>query len=121
MSVEKAKVGSIMIDCKSPERLFEFWNDIVGVDIAQSFPRYIFTTELPGNRIRLGFQKVPEHKTVKNRVHIDLTHEDPEAFVAHVIEVGGSKVDDHRVGDFHWTVLADPEGNEFCVTAPHEA
>lgn len=115
MTVEKAEVGSIVIDCRDPERLFEFWNDIVGIEIARSYPGFLVTTELPGGHIRMAFQKVPEHKAAKNRLHLDLGHEDPDAFIAHVLEVGGTRVEHHDVGDFHWTVLADPEGNEFCV------
>ncbi len=74
------------------------------------------------------FQKVPERKTVKNRLHLDVKLardvEDPEqrwaAVLAHVerlIQAGATQLGEHR-GDFgeHWIVLADPEGNEFCVS-----
>ena len=115
MTVEHARVGAIVIDCKDPERLVDFWREITGIEVAQSYPGFIFCTELPGNHIRLAFQKVPEGKAGKNRVHIDLGHDDPKALVARVEELGGSRLDDHTIGDFHWTVLADPEGNEFCV------
>jgi predicted enzyme related to lactoylglutathione lyase len=112
-----ARLGAIMIDCHDPDALMEFWSQIVGIEVAQKYPGYIFGTKLPGNHIRLAFQRVPEDKTTKNRLHLDLSHDDPEALIAKVLDLGGSRLADHEVSGSHWTVLADPEGNEFCVTA----
>jgi len=111
-----ARVGAIMIDCHNPEALVDFWSQIVGIEVAQKYPDYIFGSPLPGNHIRLAFQRVPEDKVVKNRLHLDLSHKDPEALIDRVESLGGSRLDDHEMSGFHWTVLADPEGNEFCVT-----
>ena len=105
-----------MLDCHDPESLFAFWSEITGVEAAQRYPNYIFSEKLPGSHIRLAFQKVPEDKAVKNRMHLDLNHEDPEAFIRTVESLGGSRLADHAVAGTSWTVLADPEGNEFCVT-----
>jgi predicted enzyme related to lactoylglutathione lyase len=116
---EYARAGAIMIDCHDPAALFEFWSRIVGVEVEHRFPAYIFTTTLPGNNIRLAFQKVPEDKVVKNRLHLDLAHSNPEEFIAHVESLGGSRLEDHQMVEFSWTVMADPEGNEFCVTPEH--
>ena len=63
------------------------------------------------------FVPVPEGKTVKNRLHIDLaphSSEDRDAEIAALLERGATRVDVGQ-GDSTWTVLADPEGNEFCV------
>jgi predicted enzyme related to lactoylglutathione lyase len=117
MTVAKARVGAVMIDCHDPESLFSFWATITGVEAENRFPNYIFSSKLEGNHIRLAFQKVPEDKVVKNRLHLDLGHPDPDAFIAQIEELGGSRLADHEIGGFTWTVLADPEGNEFCVTA----
>ena len=117
MTFAHARVGAIMIDCHDPDALIEFWSQIVGIEAAQKFPSYIFGTKLPGNHLRLAFQRVPEDKTVKNRLHLDLNHPDPDALIAKVIDLGGTRLADHEVEGFHWTVLADPEGNEFCVTS----
>ena len=108
-----------MIDCHNPAALFEFWSKVVGVEVEHTYPAYVFTTKLPGSNIRLAFQKVPEDKVVKNRLHLDLAHPDPAAFAALVMSLGGSHVADHESGEFGWSVLADPEGNEFCVTGEH--
>ena len=114
-----ARVGAIMIDCHDPVALFEFWSQIVDVEIEHRFPAYIFTTTLPDNHIRLAFQQVPEDKAGKNRIHLDLAHPDPEAFIERVEDLGGSRIEDHQMVEFSWTVLADPEGNEFCITLEH--
>lgn len=114
-----ARVGAIMIDCHDPAALFAFWSQIVSVEVEHRYADYIFTTMLPENHIRLAFQKVPETKIVKNRLHLDLAHPEPEAFISRVESLGGSRVEDHQTDDFSWTVLADPEGNEFCVSREH--
>ncbi len=116
MTDAHARVGAIMIDCHDPDTLMDFWSQIVGIQVAQRYPGYIFATTLPDSHIRLAFQRVPEDKTVKNRLHLDLSHEDPEALIAKVVHLGGSRLADHETNGFPWTVLADPEGNEFCVT-----
>ena len=116
MTVAKAKAGALMIDCHDPDALLAFWSEVLGIEAAQRYPNYIFCTPIPGNEIRLAFQRVPEDKTVKNRLHLDLTHEDPEGFIGKVEQLGGSRLEDHGDSSFSWTILADPEGNEFCVT-----
>jgi len=62
------------------------------------------------------FFKVPEPKTVKNRVHVDLASKDPEAEITRLVELGASRVE-YREGGLgnSWTVMLDPEGNEFCI------
>ncbi|GAA1237853.1 hypothetical protein GCM10009633_08600 [Janibacter melonis] len=69
-------------------------------------------------RPSLVFVPVPEAKTVKNRLHIDLAphlSQDRDAEIAALVERGATQVDVGQTGDVTWTVLADPEGNEFCV------
>lgn len=66
----------------------------------------------------LVFVRVPEAKSVKNRLHIDLaphTSQDREAEIRRLIDMGASTVDVGQSDDVSWTVLSDPEGNEFCV------
>lgn len=61
---------------------------------------------------RLCFQLVPESKVVKNRVHLDLSADDPAAEIARLTELGATVAAEHE----HLTVLADPDGNEFCLS-----
>ncbi|MEJ7719886.1 MAG: VOC family protein [Ilumatobacteraceae bacterium] len=74
----------------------------------------------PSRRVgaRLLFQHVPETKTVKNRVHLDLHVGDDErdGAIARAIELGATKLWDGRQGPQTWVTLADPEGNEFCIS-----
>ncbi len=75
------------------------------------------TSPDPG-RPRVLFQSVPEAKTVKNRVHLDLRVGDErrEAEVARLVAMGATELYRASQGPFEWATLADPEGNEFCVT-----
>lgn len=61
------------------------------------------------------FIAVPEGKTVKNRMHLDLQADDRAAEVARLVELGATVVHDKDEWDTRWTTLTDPEGNEFCV------
>ena len=68
------------------------------------------------------FGRVPEGKTVKNRLHLDLapyTSQDRAAEIARLLERGATLVDIGQ-GDVSWTVMADPEGNEFCVLSSRD-
>jgi hypothetical protein len=65
-----------------------------------------------GPRPRLFFQLVPESKVVKNRLHLDLSADDPTAEIARLTELGATVLAERS----RWTVLADPDGNEFCVS-----
>jgi hypothetical protein len=71
----------------------------------------VLVEALDGGLPRLFFNRVPEPKTVKNRVHLDLRAADRDAEVARLIAAGASEVGRHE----NWVVMADPEGNEFCV------
>jgi predicted enzyme related to lactoylglutathione lyase len=64
----------------------------------------------------LAFQLVPEPRVGKNRLHLDIRVSNRAASVAHVVSLGGSLVGDHEDGGHPaWTVMGDPEGNEFCI------
>lgn len=112
-----AFVGTIMIDCNDLDAMANFWCAALGLEEKVRYPNYVWLSRLSERGPALAFQKVPEPRQGKNRIHLDLTAEDPESFVERVIELGGSRVEDHEVHGFHWSVLADPEGNVFCVTA----
>ncbi|MFB7027278.1 MULTISPECIES: VOC family protein [unclassified Streptomyces] len=69
---------------------------------------------LPG----MCFLPVPESKSVKNRLHIDLTPDDRDAEVERILALGATRIDVGQGEDATWVTLADPEGNEFCVLRP---
>jgi hypothetical protein len=71
-----------------------------------------------GNGPRMLFQRVPEEKTAKNRVHLDVRAGDRrDEKVAELEQAGGKVIGHHEEMGLEWVVMADPEGNEFCVTA----
>jgi catechol-2,3-dioxygenase len=118
MSAE-AFVGTIMIDCNDLEGMTTFWKEALGLEEKIRYPQYVWLSRISEKGPALAFQQVPEPREGKNRIHLDLAAADPEAFTERVIALGGSRVEDHEISGFHWSVLADPEGNVFCVTRAH--
>jgi predicted enzyme related to lactoylglutathione lyase len=127
-----AKV-QIVIDCADPSKLIAFWASALDYDIQfptgseeerqllAKHPRLegsaAAALDPEGIRPRLFLQRVPEPKTVKNRLHLDLSVEDREAEVKRLESLGGRILQSDMTGELgeRWTVMADPEGNEFCV------
>jgi predicted enzyme related to lactoylglutathione lyase len=109
-------VVSVMLDCNDLEKEIAFWKELLGLEEKMRFPGYVFLGRLGQKGPRLAFQQVAEAKAVKNRMHLDLAAADPEALISRVVELGGTRLQHHQMDDFGWTVLSDPEGNEFCVT-----
>ncbi len=114
-----AIVGTVMIDCNDLDGMVEFWAQALDLEVKVRYPDYVWLGRLSEKGPALAFQRVPEPREGKNRLHLDLVSEDPAAFATRVKELGGSKVEEREMSGFHWTVLADPEGNVFCVTKPH--
>ena len=108
-------VGTIMVDCRDLDVMVDFWGSLLGIEKKATYPQYVWIGRIAENGPALAFQKVPEAKTGKNRVHLDMHAPDVAAAVTRVEALGGSRVANHSSGDFHWTICADPEGNEFCI------
>lgn len=91
--------------------------DTIEIDGRRAWKTAAASRARDGSGARLLFQQVPEPKTVKNRVHLDLHVDDGErdAVVERVIGLGATKLWDGRQGPQTWVTLADPEGNEFCI------
>jgi predicted enzyme related to lactoylglutathione lyase len=115
------RISHVMIDARDPEALARFWTALLDTDVEYRFDegRFVF---LAGGEHgpAIGIQRVPESKVTKNRVHVDLEVDDVEAWTRSVRQHGGSRVADHQTAGIHWRIMADPEGNEFClVPRPH--
>jgi predicted enzyme related to lactoylglutathione lyase len=109
---------NVVIDCADHEVVLPFWSALLGWDVFrvnEQFAGIRAPAERPA-AFAILFQKVPEAKVVKNRAHIDFDAGDMATEVARVVELGGSVIAERNLGDFRWTVVADPEGNEFCIT-----
>ncbi|KAB1150050.1 VOC family protein [Streptomyces luteolifulvus] len=103
----------ITVDCAEPRKLAAWWAEVLDTEIAQDFGgEFVIVGAQP---LVLGFQHVPEPRQVKNRVHVDFHTEDRPTEVDRLVELGASVVGEHSAGPLTWTVLRDPEGNEFCV------
>jgi hypothetical protein len=112
-----ALLREIVIDCSDPRRVAEFWGQVLGWDVQQEGDVMWMSAsgkEFPD--LLLVFVPVPEKKTVKDRIHLDVSPVgcDQDEEVERLIGLGATRVDIGQ-GDSPWVVLADPEGNEFCV------
>ncbi|HVF53546.1 MAG TPA: VOC family protein [Actinomycetota bacterium] len=110
------KLGNVGVDCNDVEVMAEFWAGALDYRIAH---RSDTEAQLKDKRElgpRIYLQKVPEPRTGKNRLHIDLYVLDEEAEAARIEALGARRVKrfDRDEGDI-WIVMTDPEGNEFCV------
>ncbi|MFJ7066139.1 VOC family protein [Streptomyces sp. NPDC101115] len=109
----RARVQEIVFDCAAPAALARFWSALLGGTPVDRSPDWSYVD--PPEFVRLAFQRVPEGKAVKNRVHLDLEVGDPAAAAEEALPLGASRsggiVTDDQ-GSFQ--VMRDPEGNEFC-------
>jgi catechol 2,3-dioxygenase-like lactoylglutathione lyase family enzyme len=111
----------ICFDCADPEGLAAFWCAVLGWEVTEREPDSVEVGDPAGpgpaqGGLVLIFDRVPEGKVAKNRVHLDVNpvDRDHDAELARLLELGAREIDIGQ-GDVHWTVLADPEGNEFCL------
>ena len=111
-----SKLTELVIDCSDPERLASFWTAVLDYEVTERADDFVFIESRDKSGPGLDFAKVPEQKSVKNRVHIDVnpTDRDQDEEVERLLGLGARRVDIGQ-GEASWVVLADPEGNEFCV------
>jgi predicted enzyme related to lactoylglutathione lyase len=109
---------NVVIDCADHEVVVPFWEAALGWTSRRINDQFVALRPPEGSGVGFAilFQQVPEPKTAKNRAHIDFDSGDMPAEVARLVALGGRKLAEHGMGDFRWTIVADPEGNEFCVT-----
>jgi Glyoxalase-like domain len=114
-------IHAITVDCHDPYRQALFWTEVTGWQEDPEDPNAPGDPAgriVSGHGISLLFIPVPEGKVVKNRVHLDLqpVGRSRDEEVERLLGVGASLAEDHRNPDGSgWVVLADPEGNEFCI------
>ena len=115
-----ARITEIGIDCADPQALARFWTQALGYTVGETEDGYVEL--VPPDAARpasptIGLLQVPGPKAVKNRLHLDLSATDrPQAEeVERLLALGARRADVGQGADVSWVVLADPEGNEFCV------
>ena len=105
---------AIVMDVNDLETCGKFWSQVLGTDILFQDERYLRLGH-KGERPTLLLQRVPERHREKNRVHIDLDVPDLDAAVSRVQGLGGDKLRQLNGYGNEWAVMADPDGNEFCL------
>ncbi len=110
-------VETVTFDTVDPDRLASWWAKAVGSDVNAVVPGEFVLVALPSG-LKLGFQHVDDPTPGKNRLHLDFSAADMEAEVERLVSLGATETERQSFGDdFHWVVLADPDGNAFCVAA----
>ncbi len=111
------RIDEVVVDCREPARLAAFWARVLGGEPVRRDDAWWYV--VPPGWTQLSFQRVPEPKTVKNRLHLDVRVDDIARATARA-EAWGAR----RVGEVHhgeagsFQVLHDPEGHEWCVVRP---
>lgn len=111
-------LAHITFDCHDAVALAGFWSQALGRPVdygAEPFFASIDFPPQPGQNAWL-FIEVPEGKSAKNRMHIDLTSDDRVAETERLVALGATNVGEHDEFGHQWSVMHDPEGNEFCVS-----
>ena len=111
---------AICIDTTDPAPLARWWAELLGWSISDEDDDEVELTPPTGEWPVLLIGRVPEAKAGKNRLHLDLVPDDQAAEVARAESLGARRVDIGQ-GDPSWVVLADPEGNEFCILSARPA
>jgi predicted enzyme related to lactoylglutathione lyase len=111
----QAYIGDIVFDAAEPHQLAQFWAGVLGYNVQASSADLVIIADPARQRSRLCFQRSATSKTHKNRVHFDVFVEDRKAEVARIEQSGATVQHTNQQDGVEWTVMLDPEGNEFCV------
>ena len=111
-------IAAQAVDCHDPSGLAGGWSRLLGgrVEVDDDGDATLHTLHTPGG-LAIDFVRVPEAKTVKNRLHLDLRSTDLAEATEQAVALGATRADDIYDGG-RWQVLRDPEGNEFCLLRP---
>lgn len=117
-------LGMITVDTTDARALATWWAERFGATVADDNDGWFCTVSGGGLPLTLGFQRVADPTPGKNRLHFDLNlapggQSRPEA-VAEFVAAGATELRTQEMPGFAWTVLADPDGNQFCIGDPHE-
>lgn len=117
------RIQCLCVDTRDPDRIATFWESALGWRRTHAEPDEV-VLEPPAGSPEDGvspdllFLRVPEDKSVKNRLHLDLRPVDQSREMDRLIGLGATRVSVGQADDVSWVVMADPDGNEFCVLQP---
>ena len=114
MSDPNFTIRQITFDCHDPSKLAKFWSAATGCEIVADYGDFVMVDSTPS----LGFQRVADPTPGKNRMHIDVGTSERETLVERLKGLGAAELDTHEAPGLVWTIMQDPEGNEFCVGRP---
>ncbi len=111
-----SELGAVVIDVDDIKRMAAFWGQMLEQDPGpiRHDGGWLTVGTLEGP-VWLTLQKVPERKTLKNRIHLDFQVDDVDRAIARITDLGGHQISEPRIGG--GVTMADPEGNEFCIGA----
>lgn len=112
------KLATIVINTQSPAVLAQFWTAFLGTEVDSSLEGFTWLKALPGAP-RIALQEIQNPTEGTRRLHLDFAADNVATEVKRALGLGASHVADHAIGGFHWVVLADPDGNEFCIAPDH--
>jgi hypothetical protein len=111
---------TVTFDCADAARLGGFWAELLRRPLDDGATAEFASIGMSADQAtppHLAFVKVPEHKQVKNRVHVDLVAGNLAAAVDRAVKLGAARLADRADDSYRWSTLADPEGNEFDIVA----
>ena len=113
------ELGMITFDSTDPGPLATWWAEQTAGTVEQENDGWFYVVTLPNSPYKLAFQKVDDPTPGKNRIHLDLTSENLDGEVGRLTVGGATEVAQREMDGFRWVTLADPDGNQFCVSGPH--
>ena len=111
----KRWVDAIVLDVSDLDQGANFWCGLLDLNEVRRREQYAFLSDV-GPGVPLILQEVDDVKVTKNRMHLEIHTEDPQKTIAWVIEHGGRQLEQHETDWYALVVMADPDGNEFCVS-----
>ena len=110
------RLANVTFDCDDPRLVAAFWSAALDRPVDPDPSEYFASIGMTADDGPAWyFIRVPEPRTAKNRVHVDLVADDCDKEIARLLELGATRGADHDEYGHSWTVMADPEANEFCV------
>ncbi|MBA2529488.1 MAG: VOC family protein [Euzebyales bacterium] len=112
-----SRIAVLAVDAVDPRVVADFWCEVLGWRAVEESDEGISIAPPDDTWPTIDVLGVPERKTLKNRLHLDLRADgvSTEAELQRLLELGARRVDVGQAPDASWVVLADPEGNEFCL------
>lgn len=114
-------IDMITFDTGDARKLATFWAAALNTTIQNDWDEFIVLAPNTENGPAVAFQQVPDATPGKNRVHLDTHVPDRKAEVARLAALGATEVAVHSIPGLVWSILADPDGNQFCVAQAGES